>query len=271
MKGVVFVIIFCFFSRLVFAQQSIPSEMLFNPQEAKFSMSGVGGGNLYEFNTNKSSASGQVATDFVIKVRDDYDKYKGIVTSVKFNPTSYTKYRIGDTIDMKKIAFVNNQYLGYLGLKYSVLHNAEEDDKLVHTFFYDASISVYNVENSSFNNKGFYNFNMLLGAQLGYTTNTDFGIVALLLSLQGNYINIYDLTTDDSAFDELLGSSYRLSRNYYGWGGKLTFQINDFALYFELKRYYSDNKTTIIKDFSNRAIFSIGGVATGTIFRNKKY
>lgn len=256
-----------------FGQQAIPTEMLFNPRVNKFSISGIGGGNMHELSSSSSSASAQIATDFAIKLKDTDERYRTLVTSFKYNPTSHTKFFVGDTIDMKRIAFIDNQYLIYFGAKYYALHNSDNDEneaRWINSVFFDGSLSTYNIKNSLYNNKGFYNFNLLAGIQGGYTTNTDFGIIAVTLSLQGNYINIYDLTTTDRAFDELLSADYNeLARNYYGYGGKFTFQINDFAIYLELRRYYSDNKV-VINDFSNRAIFSIGGVATGTIFRSKR-
>ncbi len=61
-----------------------------------------------------------------------------------------------------------------------------------------------------------------------------------------------------------------LSRHWIGAGGKILFQINDFAIYVELRQYYPLENKIQIKDFSNRPFFSVGGIATGTIFRNKK-
>jgi hypothetical protein len=138
------------------------------------------------------------------------------------------------------------------------------------SFFADFSVSPYNIVSTIETNNGFYNFNTTSGFQFGYTTATGFGVIALTFALQANYFYIYDYTSSDWAFDELLNYTEKtLSRQWFGGGGKIIFQINDFAIYIE-SRYYAPIENQIqIRDFSTRPIFSIGGIATGTIFKNK--
>ena len=156
-------------------------------------------------------------------------------------------------------------------MKYFSLKNHGDEAKFYRSFYLDFSVSPYNITSSILSNKGFYNFNTTTGWQGGYTTETSFGVIALTFAIQGNYFYIYDNTSDDWAFDELFGyTEKKLSRNWAGGGAKILFQINDFAIYVEGRRYFPLDNNTQIKDFSNRPIFSIGGIATGTIFRNKR-
>ncbi len=252
-----------------FSQQAMPVEMIFAPQKNNFAISGIGGGNLDDFKTK--SASGQLVFDINMYTKETEKRKNTTSISVKYNPTVDYKFSLSETINMNKIAFIDNQYMLFTGLHYYSLKAKNVNSKNYYSFFSDFAFSPYSVESSNPENSGFFNFNSTTGFQSGMITNTSFGIIGISLALQGNYIYIYDKSTSDNSFDELLGfSDKQLSRNYIGTGGKLTIQINDFAIYLELRRYYPLDNTIIIDDFSNRPIFSIGGVATGTIFRNKK-
>lgn len=263
--------IFLFLSIKIFAQQAIPVEMIYEPEVNNFSISGVGGGNIHEFKANNSSASAQFAVDFNIHLKEKNSKIKTLTNSIKYNPIAQTRFKNIDTVEMNKLAFIDNQYMFFFGIKHYVLRPLSEDARLYRSLYLDFSISPYYIQTIIPENNGFYNFNSTFGFQGGWTTETNFGVIATTFSLQGNYIYIYDLTTDDWAFDELFGfSSKQLSRNWLGGGAKILFQINDFAIYVEGRRYFPIDNQIQIKDFSNRPIFSIGGIATGTIFRNKK-
>jgi len=251
------------------AQQAIPVEMIYAPDENNFSISGVGGGNIHEFKAQNSNASAQLAVDFNINLGES-STLRTLTTSVKYNPVAKTSFSTSETFDINRLTFVDNQYLFFLGLRYYSLKSNNEA-KFFGNIFTDFSVSPYDITSTSPFNQGFYNFSTTSGTQFGYTTETNFGVIALGLSLQGNYFYIYDYTTDDIAFDELFGYVDRtLSRQWAGGGAKITFQINDFAIFIEGRQYLPIENRVGIKDFSNRPIFSIGGIATGTIFRNKK-
>jgi len=256
----------------LFSQQAIPVEMIYAPQENNFSISGVGGGNIHEFKAQNSSASAQLAVDFNINLNEKNYKLKTLSTTVKYNPIAQTRFDVSDDFDINRLAFIDNQYMFFLGLRhYSLKNYDEEEARFYGSFYLDFSVSPYEIISYNITNEGFYNFNTTTGWQGGYTTETNFGVIALTFAVQGNYFYIYDYKTDDWAFDELFGYSEKtLSRQWAGGGAKISFQINDFAVYVEGRQYYPLDNSIQIKDFSNRPVFSIGGIATGTIFRNKR-
>lgn len=63
MKKSIFLWMFSLLTLNLWAQQPSPIGILYNPRVNKFAISGVGGGNAYEFSAAKSSTSGQVSFD----------------------------------------------------------------------------------------------------------------------------------------------------------------------------------------------------------------
>jgi len=192
-----FIIIFCLFSAKIFAQQAIPVEMIFSPRENNFSISGVGGGNIHEFKAENSSASAQLAVDFNIHLKEKRNKLKTLSTSVKYNPVAQTNFNVRDSFNINRLAFIDNQYMFYIGLRNYSLRDYEEEARFYGSFYLDFSVSPYNIKSLTTTNKGFYNFNTTTGWQGGYTTETNFGVIALSFSIQGNYFYIYDSLLSD--------------------------------------------------------------------------
>ncbi len=227
-------IFFFFIIAKSYSQQAMPVEMIFAPKENNFAISGIGGGNLDDFKTK--SASGQLVFDINMYTKEKDNRKNTTSVSVKYNPTMISKFDLSKTINMNKIAFIDNQYMLFTGLHYYSLKDKNENSKNFFSIFTDFAFSPYTIENSIPENSGFYNINSTSGIQGGMITNTSFGIIGISLALQGNYIYIYDKTTSDNSFDKLLGyHEFRLSRNYIGTGSKLTIQINDFAIYLEVR------------------------------------
>lgn len=280
-----FCLIFLFFIKFSFAQQAIPIDLQYSPRANTFSISGVGGGNLEEFKTESRSASAQLAMDFNIpikdgKTKDGKTKLKTLTTLIKFNPTAKTNYAEADSININKIAFVDNQFWFLMGLRFSTMTldgklKNHEVPRFISTFFADFSVTPYSLDSKNPEMEGFMNFNTIAGYQFGFNTNTGFGLVGVNLSLQSCYVFIYDKKTGDQSFDQLIGVknpeliNKNLSRSFAGFGAKLSAQINDLAVFIEGRRYFALDNSVEIPDFSNRVIFSVGAIATGTIFKNK--
>jgi len=261
-----------------YGQQPSPIGILFNPRVNTFAISGVGGGNLYELTAQKSSTSGQVAFDWNIGLADgqtrktNKDKFTTLTTIFKYNPFLQANYVSGDSIEMRKLAFVDNEFQILLGFRLSNIREIGTDNnsKLINLFFVDASMAPYSLAKSVDPlNTGFKNFNINAGYQFGYITNTDFGLVGFTISPQINYIYIYDNNVNGTSFEELNRVSTKLSRNILGGGFKINIPLNDFCFFFEARKYFPLDNSSNIKGLTDRTIFSFGGVATGTVFKTK--
>lgn len=131
-----------------FGQQPSPIGILFNPRVNTFAISGVGGGNMYELNAQKSSSSGQVALDWNIGLADKQtrrgkDKFTTLTTIFKYNPFLQSNYVSGDSIETRKLAFVDNEFQMLLGFRLSNVIEAGTDNssKVISLFFMDASMA----------------------------------------------------------------------------------------------------------------------------------
>lgn len=265
-------------AKISFSQQPSPIGIIFNPRVNTFAISGVGGGNLYELTAQKSSTSGQVALDWNIALKDGINKKNNkpklttLTTIFKYNPFLQANFVNGDSIEMRKVAFVDNEFQMLLGFRMNVLKSLGTDDnsKMINMFFLDACMAPYRLENSiSPTNTGFRNFNINLGYQFGYITNTDFGLVGFTISPQLNFISIYEDQVGGTSFEELNNSTNTLSRNILGGGFKINIPLNDFCFFFETRKYFPLDNSNSINGLTDRAIFSFGGVATGTVFKTK--
>lgn len=190
----------------------------------------------------------------------------------KYNPFSSANYSFGDSIDLRKVAFVDNEFQGLFGLMLSNVRNfgIENNAKMVNLGFVDASMATYLLSNSpNPASRGFRNFNINAGYQFGLITNTDFGLIGFTLSPQLNYIHIYEEQTNGTSFEELTKSIEKISRNIMGAGFKLNVPVNDFCFFFEARKYYPLDNGRLIPGLTDRMIFSFGGIATGTVFKNK--
>lgn len=265
----------------LYGQQPSPINIIYSPRVNTFAISGVGGGNLYELNAEKSSTSGQIALDWNIGLnnrnvrgyrrRNITDKLRTLTTVFKYNPLVKSSYIASDTIELRKIAFTDNECQLMFGVRLNGLKllGSDGNAKLLTSFFGDFTTTPYDMERSLFNNTGFRTFNLNIGGQIGWLTNTEFGLVGLILSPQINYINIYDNKIGDTSFEEMAKSNTNLSRNLLGLGGKLLVPLNDFSFFIDFRRYFPISNAHTIEDLSDRMIFSFGGVATGTVFKTK--
>ena len=284
-KYIVLSLIICFYSNYVVCQHVSNARMMHNPRVNTFSVSGVGGGNLYEFDAKNSSSSGQITIDWNIAIdnssknsnkrstdyRSSSNKLNTLTTVFKYNPFLKANFISGDSSEIRKIAFVDNEFQLMIGFRYNSLKTfgSDNNSKFIRSYFIDLSTAPYQIQQSTTNSTGFRNFNVNLGAQFGYMTNLDFGLLGVTFNPQFNYVNIYDNRPGDKGFEEIIRSKSDLSRNYFGLGGKLVVYLNDFAIFFEGRKYITSSQYSTTFGLSDRAIFSIGGVATGTVFKNK--
>jgi len=265
-------------SVLTFGQQPVPIGLVFSPRINKFAISGVGGLNAYLQEGQKLSGSAQIALDWNIAINDKNSKKKNkpqrttFTTLVKYNPKLQTSYNAGDSIEISKIGFVDNEYNGMLGFRLTNIRQLGIDDnaRILRAFFVDAAFTRYLLRNSLCSlNTGFWNFNINTGFQFGFLNNTDFGLLGVIFSPQLNFIYVFENNMGGKSFEELTKSPNKLSRHLLGAGFKISVPVNDFYLYFETRKYYPVDNNTIIPGLTNRAIFSFGGVATGNIFKTK--
>ncbi|MCA6364886.1 MAG: hypothetical protein IM638_17780 [Bacteroidetes bacterium] len=259
------------------AQQPSPIGMIFNPRVNTFAISGVGGGNMYEFTLANSSTSGQVTFDWNLALKDRQtkkgnDKFTTLLTLFKYNPFLKKNYISGDSLGLEKLAFIDNEFQFFLGLRVITVSESGQDKnaRFMRSWFFDASTVNFNLKSSiSPLNTGFRNFNLNAGFQIGYINNTDFGKVGVNISPQINYIYIYENRNGGKSLEELVLSSSNFSRNILGGGVKLNIPLNDFNIFFEGRSYFPLDNSTPIPGLTERVIFSIGGIATGNVFKSR--
>ncbi len=284
-KNIVFFPVFLLSLSFVFGQQASPISIIYNPRVNTFAISGVGGGNLYEFSADKSSSSGQVALDWNVALnrqntkkegvfsyeKQPNEKLKTLTTIFKYNPLLKVNYTSGDSVDLRKMAFIDNEFQFLFGLRFNnlIASGADENAKFLISAFTDFSSTPYNLNGSPVGNPGFRTFNLNTGGQFGYLTNTDFGLVGAVFSPQVNYIHVYEEKAGGKSFEELAKANTDISHNIMGFGGKLMIPLNDFSFFIELRKYFPLGSNQPINGLTDRAVFSIGGVATGTVFKTK--
>lgn len=280
MKTKIIVLLVCFLLALdyFYGQQPSPIGILFNPRVNTFVISGVGGGNLNELTTPEGSTSGQVAFDWNIGLADGLtkkskkEKHSTLTTLFRYNILLQSNYLSCDSIEMRKLVFVDNKFQMLLGLRLSNIREFSTDNnsKLLNLLFLDASMAPYKLERSfDLLNTGFRSFNINGGYQFGYITNTDFGLVGFMISPQINYLFVYDNESNGTSFEIFNNAVAKLSRNILGGGFKINIPLNDFYFFFEARKYFPLNNSSNIIGLTDRAIFSFGGIATGTVFKTR--
>ncbi len=255
------------------AQFPTPIKMLYAPKVNSFAVSGVGGGNLYELRGSSPSSSGQLAIDYniIIGENEQRSRVSALAILFKYNPFMRATSFSGDSIDNRKFGFVDNefQFMGGARMIVNKRIMSDESAKRTHSFFLDFATAEHNLRGDTMGNTGFRNFNVNAGYQFALLKNTDFGLVGFTLNPQANFVVIYDDHIGDRSFELLTGSNVNLGRVFGGGGFKLGFPVNDLHFFFEGRKYWSLDNSAPIRNFSERLIFSVGGVATGTIFKNK--
>jgi hypothetical protein len=60
------------------------------------------------------------------------------------------------------------------------------------------------------------------------------------------------------------------ARGYIGGGVKVEIPLNDFILTFDIRRYFKMGNGPELEGITDKTLFSVGGVAMGSIFKNNK-
>ncbi len=246
--------------------------MLYAPDKNRYAVSGAGAGNMNDVQNRSYSRVASVSVDYNIPFLPRKNRIRTFTTLFRYNAARLLPI-VQDSLIPSKIVFADNDYEFFVGFRFHWLANFNKEVKWQYSLFTDFSTSPYQIKNPKPQQKGFRTFNTMLGSQIGYVVNGDVGLLGCFFSFQLHYLHIYDLQTGDHAFDAVFlppHSIERLSRNFWGYGGKFTFQINDFAISIEMRRYKNLYASHPITDFSNRPMFTIGGIATGALLKNKE-
>ncbi len=267
------------------SQQLSPIEMIAQPRQHKFAVSGIGGGNLYETKSKTGSSSGQMSVDWNMfssdkTTRSGKDKTSTVGTIFRYNPVITTRLLDKDSLVAKKLPYVDNEYLIHFGMRSrgirpmgddgyydSYSEDAEGTNMLLGGFF-DVMYTPYAFQIDTSTSK-FQIVNLHVGMQWGFfNANSPIGAIGFSFSPQFDYLKIVDDPENVNGFERSMKSNVNLPSNVVGTGGKFIFQINDFAVFFECREYWPVNSSEDIPGLTRRPIISFGGVAIGTAFRN---
>jgi hypothetical protein len=279
MKILLFVLLVLFLNKLT-AQQNSPLKIIAAPISNEIIVSGLGGGNLNDFKFSSISSSAQIAIDANLHSFDGKKNKKGndrlntISLLGKYNPLS-TRILDKDSIPAKKLPFADNEYLIQFGVRYrsitelsasaaSKRFSGNSYTDFLQSFYFDFMYTPYKIKVDS-NQCNFNTVNLNTGYQIALIKNkTKLGNIAAFLSSQINYLIIHEESSNVGDFDKVYQSTLKLPRHYFGLGGKIILQLNDFAAHFEVRRYF--NMSGVVKGLNDNVIFSFGLTATGTAF-----
>jgi hypothetical protein len=273
MKILCFISVFFSLLPIVLCGQQVQSiGMLYAPDKYRYAVSGAGTGNVNDVQNRSYSKVASVSVDYNIPFSTKKKRVRTLTTLFRYNAARLLPVS-QDSLIASKIVFSDTDYEFFTGFRFHWLTDFNKEVKWQHSIFLDFSTSPYSLKNPKPQLKGFRAFHLMAGGQMGYVANGDVGLLGCFFSAQLHYLHIYDLQTGDRAFDAIFlppPSIDRLQRHFWGYGGKFTFQINDFAISVEMRRYFNLQSAVAITDFSNRAMFTIGAVATGTLLKNKE-
>ncbi len=280
-------ILFFQFPQSINAQHPTPVEMLYQPLDDYFRFSGAGGGNMYGLFQSSGAASGVLSLDanynISEKVNNAKRKINTIALSFKIHPFINTLVKSGDSIDIRRFIFQDNDFRIQLGSRFTRLKEKEKLPNLgfksYAQAFVDLIIVPYQVANSvaPTQNKGFTTLSFNAGGKLGLITKIfggNFGISAnpqmdMLLILDGSDSKALEEITIGTVSPAILNALPRSARGYIGGGLKIEIPLNDFLLSFDIRRYFKMGSGPELDGMTDRTLFSIGGVAMGSIFKNR--
>jgi len=267
----------------VLAQHPTPVDMLYEPLQEYFRVSGAGGGNLYGLNKASGAASGILGIDGNFNINEKVVKAKRKIQtasiSFKIHPFVNTLIESADSMDIRRFTFQDNDFRIMLGGRFTQMKEREKYPNLgSKTFmqgFVDLIIVPYQVENSIAGNKGFTTLSLNAGGKFGVITKFLGGKFGITANPQVDMLFIMD-GSNSTALEEVtlkdvsnLASLPRTARGYIGGGLKVEIPLNDFVISFDFRRYFSAGSGPELVGLTNRTLFSFGGVATGAIFKNR--
>jgi hypothetical protein len=282
----VVVISFSFHQKAV-AQHPTPVDMLYQPLDDFFRFSGGGGGNLYGLFKASGAASGILSLDgnwnISEKIADAKHKINTVMVDFKIHPFINTLLRSGDSMDVRRFAFQDNDFRIQFGGRFTHLKAREKNpntgSKTFAQGFLDIIIVPYQIENSvnPTDNKGFTSLSLNMGGKFGVMgkfMGGTFGITAnpqldLLFIMNGPNSTALEEATNGNLSALQLATIPKSARGYVAGGLKIEIPLNDFILSFDIRRYFKMGSGAELEGLTNNTLFSIGGIAMGSIFKNR--
>lgn len=254
------------------AQMPSSIEMQFDPTNNKYSISGVGGLNAYNFNQGGQDASGQFSYDQNVSLKNKQEKLRTITFMIKMNPLKINNNLPTDTFQVVKLAFTDNEYLGFFGFRYSKIgmFGLEKEHKFCLSPFLDFSGSRNTLLGSSNPlNTGFLNFNCNIGSNFGLIFSNEVGLISISISPQINSLFIRENLLGGNTFEEINKLSSNVGNMYLGFGGRFMVTFNDMNFFFDMRKYFVADSKNSIDQLTQRAVLNFGAIATGTFLKSK--
>lgn len=270
------------------AQHPTPVNMLYQPMDDYFRFSGAGGGNLYGFLKPSGAASGILSLDgnfnLSEKVVNSKRKITTLAVGFKIHPFVNSLIQSGDSMDVRRLIFQDNDFRVQFGARFTRLREKEKFPNLGFKSyaqgFADIIILPFQVINSvdPSQNKGFTTMSINAGGKFGIITKFmggSFGISAnpqldMLLILDGTDSKALEEVTLRTVSTAVLDAMPKSARGYIGGGVKVEIPLNDFILTFDIRRYFKMSNGPELEGITDKTLFSVGGVAMGSIFKNNK-
>ena len=271
----------------LFAQHPTPIDMLYQPLDDFFRFSGAGGGSLYGLFKPSGAASGILSLDGNFNLKEKVEKAKRKINTLsvnfKIHPFINTLIESGDSMDVRRFAFQDNDFRMQFGAR---LTRLKENEKMPNfgfkSFaqgFVDLIVVPYQVANSvnATQNKGFTTLSFNAGGKFGIITKFmggNFGITAnpqvdMLFILDGGNSKALEEVTIRNVSTTVLDAMPRSARGYVAGGLKIEIPLNDFMISFDIRHYFKLGSGAELEGLTNNTLFSIGGIAMGSIFKNR--
>lgn len=285
---------FLFFMQMqkAYTQHPSPVDMLYAPLENYFRFSGAGGGNLYDFYKSSGAASGVLSFDgnfnLSEKVANARRKINTVGVSFKVHPFINTLIESADSMDVRRFAFQDNDFRIQFGARFTHLKEKEKFPNLgfkrFTQGFVDIIIVPYQVENSvdPNNNTGFTTLSLNAGGKFGIMTKFMGGTFGATINPQLDFLFIVDAPNSTALEEVIYGETTinnsaaslaalpQTARGYVAGGVKIEIPLNDFVLSFDIRRYYNIGNGEDMPGMTSNTLFSVGGVAMGSILKNRK-
>lgn len=274
----------------LFAQHPTPVDMLYQPLDDFFRFSGAGGGNLYGLFKSSGAASGVLSLDgnfnLKEKVVNAKRKINTLAVGFKLHPFVNTLIASGDSmlnsalVDERRFAFQDNDFRIQFGGRFTRLSEKEKNPNIgIKSFaqgFLDIIIVPYQIQNSVAGNKGFTTLSLNAGGKFGFMTKFMGGTFGATLNPQLDMLFIMDSPGSTSLEEvtqlnltNLQNLTTKTARGYVAGGLKIEIPLNDFLLSFDIRRYFKMGSGAELEGLTSNTLFSIGGVAMGSIFKNR--
>ena len=270
-------ILLCLHSKTVYAQQIMPVELLINPNEYSFALSGMIAGDIAEnsledVSVKNTKTSGRLFLDANLNNR--------FFTSVHINALNNYQHNtfFDDTLDLAKLAFKHNDYKfnGSLGCRF-------KNKYFNYHIFADYVISSLGISDMLYGKTPVFLelnvFKINIGAQAFWKADWEQNLL-VHFSLKLNKLWLENPVSSGRALENKLNLSNeeRLHKQYYGCSFKTAIQLNHIAVYCETQIHFRKKTNGHDKDinyreipgFTKRTFYAIGVATTSTAILGKK-